>query len=105
MASRQRRRKSLACTVRMAVHIAATKARIQMAGNDPYMPKTLRMMTGKGTAYEAPIFAVNVMTTPQRAKPKNTMGTVSLAVKPRAMTLLTVDARGGAKRSEHQYAQ
>jgi hypothetical protein len=23
---------------------------MQMAGKDPYMPKTLRMMTGKGTA-------------------------------------------------------
>jgi hypothetical protein len=45
------------------------------------------------------------MTTLQMANPKKTMGIVSLAVKPSAMTLLTVDAKGGASISEHQYAQ
>lgn len=53
-------------------------------------------MTGYGTAYVAPIFPVRVMTTLQIAKPKKTIGIVSLAVKPRAMTLETVDANGGA---------
>lgn len=72
-----------------------------MAGKEPYMPKTLRMMTGKGTAYVAPIFPVSVMTMLQIAKPKNTIGMVSLAVKPRAITALTVDAKGGANMSEH----
>jgi len=105
IASRQRCRKLLAWTVRIAAHIMATKARMQMAGNEPYMPKTLRMMTGKDTLYVAPILPVRVMTTLQMAKPKKTIGIVSLAVKPRAMTLLTVDARGGASMSEHQYAQ
>lgn len=45
------------------------------------------------------------MTTLQMAKPTNTIGIVSLAVKPRAITLLTVAANGGANMSEHQYAQ
>jgi hypothetical protein len=72
-----------------------------MAGKDPYMPKTLRMTTGKGTAYVAPIFPVRVMTILQIAKPKKTIGMVSLAVKPSAITLLTVAARGGASMSEH----
>jgi hypothetical protein len=79
--------------------------RIQMAGNDPYMPKMLRMITGNGTLYLAPILPVKVITTLQMAKPKKTMGIVSRAVKPRAMTELTVAARGGASISEHQYAQ
>ena len=105
MASRQRWRKLLAWTVRIAAHIIATKALMQIAGNDPYIPNTLRTMTGKETAYVAPIFPVSVITTLQIAKPKKTIGIVSLAVKPRAMTLLTVDARGGASISEHQYAQ
>ena len=105
IASRQRCKKLLAWTVRIAAHIMATKARMQMAGNEPYMPKTLRMMTGKDTLYVAPILPVRVMTTLQMAKPKKTIGIVSLAVKPRAMTLLTVDAKGGASMSEHQYAQ
>jgi hypothetical protein len=95
----------LACTVRIAAHIIATKARMQIAGNEPYIPKTLRMTTGNDTAYVAPIFPVSVMTTLQMANPKKTMGIVSLAVKPSAMTLLTVDAKGGASISEHQYAQ
>ena len=62
-------------------------------------------MTGKGTAYVAPILPVNVMTTEQMAKPKKTMGMVSRAVKPRDMTELTVDAKGGASMSLVQYAQ
>jgi hypothetical protein len=66
------------------------------------------------------------MTTLHIAKPKKTIGIVSLAVKPRAITPLTVDASGGASISadgdtwsqhmspyglsiiclpEHQYAQ
>jgi len=105
IASRQRCRKLLAWTVRIAAHIMATKARMQMAGNEPYMPKTLRTITGKDTLYVAPIFPVSVMTTLQMAKPKKTIGIVSLAVNPRAITLLTVDASGGASMSEHQYAQ
>jgi hypothetical protein len=76
-----------------------------MAGKDPYIPNTLLITTGNGTAYVAPIFPVKVMTTLQIAKPKKTMGMVSRAVKPRAMTLLTVEARGGANISLHQYAQ
>jgi hypothetical protein len=63
------------------------------------------MITGKGTAYVAPIFPVNVITTLQIAKPKKTMGIVSRAVKPRAITLLTVEAKGGANISLHQYVQ
>jgi hypothetical protein len=78
---------------------------IQMAGKDPYIPNMLRIMTGNGTAYVAPIFPVNVITTLQIAKPKKTMGIVSRAVKPNAMTLLTVAANGGANISLHQYAQ
>jgi hypothetical protein len=74
---------------------------MQIAGNDPYMPNTLRIMTGKGTAYVAPIFPVKVITTLHIAKPQKTIGIVSLAVKPRAITLLTVAARGGANMSEH----
>jgi hypothetical protein len=74
---------------------------MQMAGKDPYIPNMLRIMTGKGTAYVAPIFPVKVITTLQIAKPKKTIGIVSLAVKPRAITLLTVAARGGANMSEH----
>lgn len=76
-----------------------------MAGNDPYMPKMLRIMTGKGTLYVAPIFPVNVITMLHIANPKKTIGIVSLAVKPRDMTLETVAANGGASISEHQYAQ
>lgn len=38
----------------------------------------------------------------QMAKPKKTMGMVSLAVKPKDMTLDTVAAKGGASMSEHQ---
>ena len=78
---------------------------MQMAGKDPYIPKVLRTITGNGTAYVAPILPVKVMTTLQMAKPKKTMGIVSRAVKPRAITLLTVAARGGANISLHQYAQ
>src|ERR1700709_2094768 len=59
---------------------------MQIAGNEPYMPKTLRTATGKGIAYLAPILPVSVMTTLQMAKPKKTIGMVSRAVKPRAMT-------------------
>lgn len=105
IASMHRWRKLPACTVRMAVHINATNALIHMAGKEPYMPKTLRMITGNGTEYVAPIFPVRVMTTLQMAKPKKTIGIVSRAVNPRAMTLLTVDAKGGANMSLHQYAQ
>lgn len=101
MASMQRCRKFPACTVKIAVHMSATKARMQMAGNEPYIPKTLRMRTGKGRAYVAPILPVSVITTLQIAKPKKTIGIVSLAVNPRAMTALTVEAKGGANISEH----
>ena len=52
-----------------------------------------------------PILPVKVMTTLHIKKPKKTIGIVSRAVNPRAMTLDTVDARGGASISEHQYAQ
>ena len=52
-----------------------------------------------------PIFPVSVMTTLQIAKPKKTIGIVSLAVNPKLMTLLTVAARGGASISDVQYAQ
>jgi hypothetical protein len=45
------------------------------------------------------------MTTEQIANPKKTIGIVSRAVNPSDMTLDTVDARGGASMSEHQYAQ
>jgi hypothetical protein len=38
-------------------------------------------------------------------KPKNTIGIVSRAVKPRDITVETVLAKGGANMSEHQYAQ
>jgi hypothetical protein len=76
-----------------------------MAGKEPYIPNILRMITGNGTLYVAPILPVNVMTTLQIANPKKTIGIVSRAVKPRLMTLLTVLARGGASISEHQYAQ
>jgi hypothetical protein len=62
-------------------------------------------MTGNGTWYVAPIFPVAVITTEQMANPKKTIGMVSRAVNPRDMTLETVDARGGASISEHQYAQ
>lgn len=78
---------------------------MQIAGKDPYIPNMLRMMTGKGTAYVAPIFPVRVITTLQIANPKKTIGIVSRAVKPKAMTLLTVAANGGANMSLHQYAQ
>jgi hypothetical protein len=91
--------------MRIAVQIMTTKDRIAMAGMEPYIPKTLRTMTGKETAYVAPILAVRVMTTLQMAKPKKKIGIVSLAVNPRAMTLLTVEIRGGASISAHQYAQ
>lgn len=59
MASMQLRKKSPACTVRIAVHIKATKARIHIAGNAPYMPNIDLTATGKGMAYLAPI-QVNV---------------------------------------------
>jgi hypothetical protein len=39
------------------------------------------------------------------ANPKKTMGMLSRAVNPRAITLETVADRGGANISEHQYAQ
>jgi hypothetical protein len=42
------------------------------------------------------------MTTLQIAKPKKTMGSVSLAVKPRDITDETTEANGGANMSEHQ---
>jgi hypothetical protein len=45
------------------------------------------------------------MMTEQIKKPKNTIGIVSFAVNPRPITLETVEARGGANISEHQYAQ
>lgn len=45
------------------------------------------------------------MTSEQMAKPKKTIGIVSLAVKPNDMTPLTVLARGGASISDVQYAQ
>jgi hypothetical protein len=45
------------------------------------------------------------MTTEQIKKPKKTIGIVSRAVKPKDMTDDTVEARGGASISEHQYAQ
>ena len=73
-----------------------------MAKYEPYMPKTLRTITGKGIEYFAPILPVSVIATLQMAKPKNTIGMVSLAVKPRAMTDDTVDANGGANMSLHQ---
>jgi len=47
-------------------------------------------------------FPVRVMTTLQMAKPKNTIGIVSRAVKPSDMTVDTVLANGGASISEHQ---
>lgn len=75
---------------------------MQIAGNEPYMPNMLRTITGNGTAYVAPILPVRVMTTLHMANPKKTIGIVSRAVKPRAITLLTVAARGGAKRSLDQ---
>ena len=71
----------------------------------------------------SPTFPVNVTTTLQIMKPKNTIGMVSLAVKPSDMTLhqsvrpsskvtssrrtyvLTVAASGGASMSLVQYAQ
>lgn len=58
-------RKSPACKQRMAVHIAATNARRQIAAYEPYMPKTDRIMTGNGTAYVAPMRPVKVMTIEQ----------------------------------------
>ena len=60
------------------------------------MPKTLRMMTGKGMLYVAPIFPVRATTTEQMEKPKKTIGMVSRAVKPSDITVETVDTRGGA---------
>ena len=121
MASIQRWRKAPAWTVRIAVHIIATNAVVgqycdtsrksvvclgysplmQIAGNEPYMPKTLRTATGKGMLYLAPILPVRVMTTLQMANPKKTIGIVSRAVNPRAMTEDTVEAKGGASMSEH----
>jgi hypothetical protein len=80
-------------------------------------------MTGKGTAYVAPIFPVAVMTKLiaqvsnlrawlelrigsylQIKNPKKVMGITSLTVKPKLMTLDIVLASGGASMSEHQYA-
>lgn len=72
---------------------------IQIAGILPYIPNTLRTITGNGTAYVAPIFAVRVITMLHIAKPMKTSGIVSRAVKPSAMTLLTVLASGGASKS------
>jgi len=69
------------------------------------MPKIERTMTGYGTLYVAPILPVSVMTTLQMANPKKTIGMVSRAVKPRDMTVETVEARGGASISDVQYAQ
>lgn len=105
MAVIQLPRKSPAWTQRIAVHIAATKARRQMAGYEPYIPKIDLTMTGKGTLYVAPILPVSVMTTEQMRKPKKTMGIVSRAVNPRDITEDTVDASGGASISDVQYAQ
>jgi hypothetical protein len=121
IASIIRWRKAPAWTVRIAVHMRATKERIlgklvivslysimntdQMIGIEPYIPKMLRTITGNGTAYVAPILPVRVMTTLQIANPKKTIGIVSLAVKPKDMTEETVLASGGASISEHQYAQ
>jgi hypothetical protein len=96
MASMHLWRNSPAWTVKIAVHMRATKARMQMAGREPYMPKMLRTMTGKGMLYVAPILPVKVTTTLQMRKPKKTMGMVSRAVKPKDMTLETVAASGGA---------
>jgi hypothetical protein len=96
IASMHRWRKAPAWTVKIAVHMRATKARIQIAAIEPYMPKMLRTMTGNGMLYVAPILPVRVTTTLQMAKPKKTIGIVSRAVKPRDMTLDTVAARGGA---------
>lgn len=76
-----------------------------MTGIEPYIPKMLRTITGKGTAYVAPILPVRVMTTLQIANPKKTIGIVSLAVNPRDMTEETVLASGGASMSDVQYAQ
>jgi hypothetical protein len=42
------------------------------------------------------------MTTLQIKKPKKTIGIVSRAVKPRDMTVETVEARGGASMSDVQ---
>ena len=69
------------------------------------MPKIERTMTGNAMLYWAPILPVSVMTTLQMANPKKTIGIVSLAVKPSAMTDETVLASGGASMSEVQYAQ
>lgn len=46
IASIMRCKNAPAWTVKMAVHMRATKARMQMAGSEPYMPKMLRTMTG-----------------------------------------------------------
>jgi hypothetical protein len=73
---------------------------MQMAGKDPYMPKTLLTTTGNGTWYLAPILPVSVITTLQMANPKKTIGMVSRAVNPRAMTEETVAANGGASMSD-----
>ena len=69
---------------------------MQMAGKDPYMPNADLTITGKGILYVAPILPVSVMTTEHIAKPKKTIGMVSLAVKPKDMTVDTVAASGGA---------
>jgi hypothetical protein len=55
--------------------------------------------------YVAPIFPVKVNAKEQMKNPKKTMGIVSLAVNPRDMTEDTVEAKGGARRSEVQYDQ
>ena len=55
--------------------------------------------------YVAPILPVSVKAPEQMKKPKKTIGIVSLAVKPSDMTEETVEARGGARRSDVQYAQ
>jgi hypothetical protein len=61
-----------------------------------HIPNIDLMITGKGTAYVAPILPVAVMTNEQIRKPQNTIGIVSRAVNPRAITLDTVEAKGGA---------
>jgi len=45
---------------------------------------------------------VKVITMEQIKNPKKTRGIVSRAVKPRDITVETVDVKGGASMSEHQ---
>lgn len=51
IASMQFCRKPPACTQRIAVYIAATKALRQIAGYEPYIPKIERTMTGNAMLY------------------------------------------------------